>query len=308
MSLLLCRREKVKHPFYIEVLGIHIYSSQELCYVIYHHPLLVMNDFVDASLFFFVKNELGLGFLAGRMEKLVEAGGRPEEALYLFLSECDYYTEKEIQKFKQVTASYRNLSQNAYGKAVADYLFSQKQYGKALQKYEKLTEEGERKKGEEAFWSQVYQNLGAACAQMFQFSRAYKAYDTAYGLKEEDQILEKIYFLTCFAPGLSIDESYEALFKPEWKEEWKGKLETVSKATVASREDLALAYTPGVAEPCKVIAKDPEAAYLYTIKSNTIAVVSDGSAVLGLGNIGPLAAMPVMEGKAVLFKLSLIHI
>ena len=85
-------------------------------------------------------------------------------------------------------------------------------------------------------------------------------------------------------------------------EEWKGKLETVSKATVASREDLALAYTPGVAEPCKVIAKDPEAAYLYMIKSNTIAVVSDGSAVLGLGNIGPLAAMPVMEGKAVLFK------
>ena len=85
-------------------------------------------------------------------------------------------------------------------------------------------------------------------------------------------------------------------------EEWGGKLETTSKARVASREDLALAYTPGVAEPCKVIAKDPEAAYRYTIKSNTIAVVSDGSAVLGLGNIGPLAAMPVMEGKAVLFK------
>ncbi len=85
-------------------------------------------------------------------------------------------------------------------------------------------------------------------------------------------------------------------------EEWNGKLETISKAKVKSREDLALAYTPGVAEPCKVIAKNPEAAYQYTIKSNTIAVVSDGSAVLGLGNIGPLAAMPVMEGKAVLFK------
>lgn len=85
-------------------------------------------------------------------------------------------------------------------------------------------------------------------------------------------------------------------------EKWNGKLETISKAEVKSREDLALAYTPGVAEPCKVIASDPEAAYKYTIKSNTIAVVSDGSAVLGLGNIGPLAAMPVMEGKAVLFK------
>ncbi len=85
-------------------------------------------------------------------------------------------------------------------------------------------------------------------------------------------------------------------------EEWNGKIETVSKAAVKSREDLALAYTPGVAEPCKVIAENPEAAYTYTIKSNTVAVVSDGSAVLGLGNIGPLAAMPVMEGKAVLFK------
>lgn len=85
-------------------------------------------------------------------------------------------------------------------------------------------------------------------------------------------------------------------------EQWNGKLETTAKAQVNSREDLAIAYTPGVAEPCKVIAKDPEAAYKYTIKSNTVAVVSDGSAVLGLGNIGALAAMPVMEGKAVLFK------
>ncbi|MCI8668607.1 MAG: NADP-dependent malic enzyme [Lachnospiraceae bacterium] len=85
-------------------------------------------------------------------------------------------------------------------------------------------------------------------------------------------------------------------------EEWKGKLTTESKCTIRSREDLALAYTPGVAEPCKVIAGNQEAAYTYTIKQNTIAVVSDGSAVLGLGNIGPYAAMPVMEGKAVLFK------
>ncbi len=85
-------------------------------------------------------------------------------------------------------------------------------------------------------------------------------------------------------------------------EEWHGKLETVSKTPVKTREDLSLAYTPGVAEPCKVIAQDREAAYTYTWKSNTVAVVSDGSAVLGLGNIGPYAAMPVMEGKAVLFK------
>ena len=85
-------------------------------------------------------------------------------------------------------------------------------------------------------------------------------------------------------------------------EEWGGKIEVISRAPITTPEELAVAYTPGVAEPCKVIAKDPSAVYEYTQKANTIAVVSDGSAVLGLGNIGPLAAMPVMEGKCALFK------
>ena len=96
---------------------------------------------------------------------------------------------------------------------------------------------------------------------------------------------------------MTINEKALALY-----EKWRGKLETVSKTPVKTREALSLAYTPGVAEPCKVIAENKEAAYTYTWKSNTVAVVSDGSAVLGLGNIGPYAAMPVMEGKAVLFK------
>ena len=85
-------------------------------------------------------------------------------------------------------------------------------------------------------------------------------------------------------------------------EEWQGKLEIVSKAKVDSREALAIAYTPGVAEPCKEIAKNKEDVYKYTIKGNTVAVISDGTAVLGLGDIGPEAALPVMEGKAALFK------
>lgn len=84
--------------------------------------------------------------------------------------------------------------------------------------------------------------------------------------------------------------------------QWNGKLNTTAKSPVRNREDLAIAYTPGVAEPCKEIAKDPEKVYTYTMKANTVAVISDGSAVLGLGNIGPEAAMPVMEGKCVLFK------
>jgi malate dehydrogenase (oxaloacetate-decarboxylating) len=84
--------------------------------------------------------------------------------------------------------------------------------------------------------------------------------------------------------------------------QWKGKISTEPKCTLKTREDLALAYTPGVAEPCKEIHADVTKAYTYTLKQNTIAVISDGSAVLGLGNIGPEAAMPVMEGKCALFK------
>ncbi|MBR1573121.1 MAG: NADP-dependent malic enzyme [Lachnospiraceae bacterium] len=88
----------------------------------------------------------------------------------------------------------------------------------------------------------------------------------------------------------------------EAHEKWNGKLETGLKSPIKSREDLSIAYTPGVAAPCRVIAEDKEQAYKYTLKANTVAVVSDGSAVLGLGNIGPEAAMPVMEGKCALFK------
>lgn len=83
---------------------------------------------------------------------------------------------------------------------------------------------------------------------------------------------------------------------------WRGKIEVTSKAKVESKEDLALAYTPGVAEPCLKIAEDKNKAYEYTWKGNSVAVVTDGTAVLGLGDIGPEAALPVMEGKALLFK------
>lgn len=93
---------------------------------------------------------------------------------------------------------------------------------------------------------------------------------------------------------------YEKALKKH--EEWQGKVATEVKAKVLNAEDLTYAYTPGVAEPCRKIHEDETKAYVYTSKANTIAVVSDGSAVLGLGNIGPKAAMPVMEGKAVLFK------
>lgn len=88
----------------------------------------------------------------------------------------------------------------------------------------------------------------------------------------------------------------------EKHKEWKGKIEVISRAPITSREELAIAYTPGVAEPCLLIAEDEEKAYDYTRKGNLVAVITDGTAVLGLGDIGPSAGMPVMEGKCALFK------
>ncbi|QLY79998.1 NAD(P)-dependent malic enzyme [Clostridium intestinale] len=93
---------------------------------------------------------------------------------------------------------------------------------------------------------------------------------------------------------------YEESLK--FHKEKKGKLEIISRVKIENSQDLSLAYTPGVAEPCKEIHKDPSTAYEYTRKWNTIAVISDGTAVLGLGDIGPLASLPVMEGKSILFK------
>lgn len=88
----------------------------------------------------------------------------------------------------------------------------------------------------------------------------------------------------------------------EYHKNLKGKIEVISRAKISSREDLSLAYTPGVAEPCLEIAKDKSKVYEYTRKQNMVAVITDGSAVLGLGDIGPEAGLPVMEGKCVLFK------
>ena len=84
--------------------------------------------------------------------------------------------------------------------------------------------------------------------------------------------------------------------------EWRGKIEVVSRAPITNREELSVAYTPGVAQPCLEIEKDPEQVYELTRKGNLVAVITDGTAVLGLGDIGPSAAMPVMEGKCALFK------
>lgn len=228
MSLILCRQEPVKHPYYIDVLGIHIHSSQELCYIIYNHPVLVMDDFVDELLINFIRRELDLDYLAGWMEKLKETGSRSEDVLMLFLSECDYYSDKEIQKFKQTVAALRALHPAEYEKERADYMFREHQYGKAAGRYEKVLEFPKDKKVDDAFLAKVYNNLGAAYAMMFQFRKALAAYDKAYGLRQDQEILKRIYFLSVFSPELEVKERYQSIFTGELKGRWKQEMDAAN--------------------------------------------------------------------------------
>lgn len=240
MSLILCRQERVVHPYFIDVLGIHIYSSQELCYVIYNHPILVMDDFLDELLLNFIRRELDMDYLAVRMEKLLDTGSRAEDVLVLFLSECDYYNEKEIQKFKQAVSSLRALHPAEYEKEKADYMFREHQYGKAAQRYRKALEFPRDKLVDDAFQADAYNNLGASYAMMFQFRKAFAAYDKAYGLGRGAEVLKRIYFLTVFAPELDVKERYQSMFTNELKAAWKQEMDAAGLDAAQAEEVRAL--------------------------------------------------------------------
>jgi len=138
MSLILCRQEPVTVPLYIEDLGIHIYSSQELCYVIYNNPLLVLEGFIDKRLTEFLRSELRMPFLAERVEKWMDSHGATEEILYLILKECNYYTPKEQAAYRQTVNGLKKLSEEEYEKRRADYFYGLDLFGKAVTIYEQI--------------------------------------------------------------------------------------------------------------------------------------------------------------------------
>ena len=135
MSLILCRQEPVRHPFYIERLGVHIASSQELCYIIYQNPLLVLDGFVDDRLIEFIRSELGLSFLAGKLEAWQRSGENQDELPIVILQECCYYTAKEIAAYRQKLAAFRKMNAAEFRKETADYYFRLRQFGTAIYYY-----------------------------------------------------------------------------------------------------------------------------------------------------------------------------
>lgn len=225
MSLILCRHEPVKHPYYIERLGIHISSSQELCYVIYNNPLLAMGGLVNDNLIEFIRTELDMEFLAGKLEAHKRSGEDKDEMIFIILQECYYYSGREINKFRQKLSAYRKMSAAEFTKETADFYFRLRQYGTAVVYYEKILEDWRLKSLSDEFTAKIWNNIGASYAGIFWFEKAMSAYDMSYNFHKSKDTLKKIYLLTLIHPELKVKERYEALITPGEKRQWKEELE-----------------------------------------------------------------------------------
>lgn len=236
MSLLLCRQESVKHPYYMEDLGIHLYSSQELCYVIYHHPLMVMDGFLDENLLGFLKNELDMGFTALKLERWMAGKESADDALVFLLQECNYYSTTEISRFRQKVGSLRKLSPFEYARRKADYLFLYKQYGRAIAGYREILDSTRKWRMDDKFLGELWFHLGTAYARVFQFDKAMDALDQSYLLLKNLDVLQKIYHLTLVDPGLILKERYQAIITDELKSEWNKAFEAAKEEAEQSEE------------------------------------------------------------------------
>lgn len=236
MSLLLCRDENIRHPLYIEKLGIHIYSSQELCYVIYNHPLLAMDRFVDVSLLEFLRADLGMGQLAARLEKSVRVGASHEELLVPILQEGCYYTPSEINKYKQKLAGYKKMHRAEFLKVTADYFYTLKQYGKAVEEYEKILALPRDQVVDDSFVSRIWNNIGASYAKVFWFEKAMRAFDMAYSYGKSQELMKRIYQLTLLDPKLTLKERYESIITEEMKKQWAQEFENARKKAYETDE------------------------------------------------------------------------
>lgn len=236
MSVILCRKEQVSHPYFLEVLGVNVSTSQELCYAIYHHPLLAMDGFVNENLIEFIREELKMGFTALKMERWMKSGENPDEMIFIFLQECDYYTTVEINKLRQQVTALRKLPSMEYAKRKADYLVGFKQYGKAIAGYEKILENMELFKTDDRFAGKVWNNLGACYARVFQFEKAMKAFGHGYDKLKDEGILEKMYHLTVLSPELELKEQYQQAVSEEQKVRWDADLEEARKQAGSSPE------------------------------------------------------------------------
>ena len=234
MSLRLCRSEKVKNPYYVSFLGVHLYSSQELAYVIYHYPLLVMDHLVDDRLLDFLREELNLGFLALKLENWRKSGEDPDEMLMFLLQESDYYSANEISEYRQTLSSYRNQPAAQIKKLRGDALFGMRQYGKAVKLYQEILDNPPEEAAEEQLTAQVWNNLGACYGRMFLFDKAAEAFEKAYNRSGSRDCLRSLYWIEKLDSRVTLGERFHAAITQEEQEAWDAQLSAAREKAAQS--------------------------------------------------------------------------
>lgn len=234
MSLLLCRQEKAKHPFYVDFIGIYVHTLEELCYVMYQYPMLVLDGFVDDGLLAFLRDELGLGFLAMKLERWKKSGENPDEQLLMILQECDYYYGAEINRYRQQLAAIRKKHPAEYKKLKADELFLLRQYGKAVELYRELLEYPADSYVDDLFYGRIWNNTGSCYARMFQLEKAFGAYEKAYNKTQDRQVLERLYLLSRLDEKLVLGDRCRSLITSEMAGEWDEKIKTARETATQS--------------------------------------------------------------------------
>lgn len=227
MGVVVCERRAAVKGYYISSLDISIYTIEELCYLIYSNPILVMQDFLNEKLFDFISDFLMNKELAVYLHRMYKENKNNDELLVYILEKSSLYAREEVARYKNELLKYRKLTKGEFLKLQADYMFSIKNYFKAISLYEKIFSLPKDKSINLKFLASIYNNIGSAYAALFNFDKAYMNYSLAYECIPEKNILKKMYFLTKFdisikedmSPFLSdmdvikFDEEYEAIYK-----------------------------------------------------------------------------------------------
>ncbi len=235
MSIRLCRTEQVRDPYFVNFLGVHLYSSQELAYVIYHYPILVMDQLIDDRLLEFLRDELNLGFLALKLETWRKSGENPDEMLVFILQESDYYNQSEIAEYRQTLADYRKRSAQELKKLRADALFGMRQYGKAVKLYQEILEDAPDADKNRMDLSLIWNNLGSCYGRMFLFKKAEEAFERAYEQSKNRDCLRNLYWITKLDERVTKPEHFLHAITEEEKLEWDARLKEAKDQAIQSR-------------------------------------------------------------------------
>lgn len=220
MGLILCNSHRVNHPYYIEELDISLYSFEEICYIIYEYPLLVLEDFINKDLIEFIKTELDMGMLAMQIEKMLSENVSDDEILLYILDYGDFYKNSEIAKYRNSLLSFRKLHRAFQLKSKADYVFGLGKYAKANALYAGILKFPRDRVINDNFMAQIYNNLGSTYANLFLFEKAYDAYKKAYELNMQDCIIKNLYYITLMDVSIEFEEVLRAQVNDDLLDTW----------------------------------------------------------------------------------------